>query len=258
MSEVKEGPIEVKIEIEDQEIAESAPTNCQGDTDADGTPEERTIETVEAELEALREEFKKKIEAVAQAEREQYEAERERLLRTAAEAENTKKRLETDYQRQLKYANEAILEGMLPVLDSLEAAIKSVADKVEEANASPAFATFSEGVQLVHKQLLDALKTHGLILIDAVGQTFDPNQHEAVFATESAEVPEGDVIEEFRRGYLLHDRVLRASQVIVSQGPPAAEKVDSPEIESDEIESTDVEGKANIEQSGGEVDGTKT
>jgi len=240
MSEVKEVPIEVKIEIEDQETPEPAPANCQGDTGADEAPEERTMETVEAELEALKAEFKQEIEAVAQAEREQYEEERERLLRTAAEAENTKKRLETDYQRQLKYANEAILEGMVPVLDSLEAAMKSVADKVEVTEASPAFATFSEGVQLVHKQLLYALKTHGLTPIEAAGQTFDPNQHEAVFATESVEVPAGNVIEEFRRGYLLHDRVLRASQVIVSQGPPAEQKEPSPETESDEIEKGDV------------------
>ena len=240
MSEVKEVPIEVKIEIEDEETPAPAPANCQGDTGADEAPEERTMETVEAELEALKEGFKKKIEAVAQAEREQYEAERERLLRTAAEAENTKKRLESGYQRKLKYANEAILEGMVPVLDSLEAAMKSVADKVEVTDASPAFATFSEGVQLVHKQLLDALKTHGLTPIEAAGQTFDPNLHEAVFATESVEVPEGDVIEEFRRGYLLHDRVLRASQVIVSQGPPAEEKEPSQETQSDEIKSTDV------------------
>lgn len=224
MSEVKEVPIEVKIEIEDQETPALVPADCQDDTDADVTPEKRTVETVEAELEALKGEFKKELEAVAQAEREQYEAERERLLRTAAEAENTKKRLEMDYQRQLKYANEAILEGMVPVLDSLEAAMKSVADKVGATDASLAFTTFSEGVQLVHKQLLDALKTHGLTPIEAVGQVFDPNQHEAVFATESVEVPEGDVIEEFRRGYLLHDRVLRASQVIVSQGSPGEEK----------------------------------
>ena len=93
----------------------------------------------------------------------EYKAERDRLLRTAAEAENTKKRLQTDYQRQLKFANEGILEGMVPVLDSLEAAIKSVTEKVEESDVSPTFTTFNEGVQLVHKQLLDALKTHGLV-----------------------------------------------------------------------------------------------
>ena len=71
---------------------------------------------------------------------------------------------------------------------------------------------------LVHKQLLDALKIHGLVPIEAVGETFDPNQHEALLITPSDDVPEGNVIEEYRRGYMLHTRVLRASQVVVSQG----------------------------------------
>jgi molecular chaperone GrpE len=142
-----------------------------------------------------------------------------------------KKRLQTDYQRQLKFANEGILEGMVPVLDSLEAAIKSVTEKVEVSDTTPAFTTFNEGVQLVHKQLLDALKIHGLVPIEAVGETFDPNQHEALLVTASDDVPEGKVIEEFRRGYMLHTRVLRASQVVVSQGP--AEEEASNEVADD-------------------------
>ena len=174
--------------------------------------------------ELLQAEIDKEVEAAVQAVHESYKEERDRLLRTAAEAENTKKRLQTDYQRQLKFANEGILEGMVPVLDSLEAAIKSVTEKVEESDVSPAFTTFNEGVELVHKQLMDALKTHGLVPIAAVGETFDPNQHEALLVTPSDDVPDGKVIEEFRRGYMLHTRVLRASQVVVSQGPAKEEE----------------------------------
>ena len=174
--------------------------------------------------ELLQAEIDKEVEAAVQTVHEEYKEERDRLLRTAAEAENTKKRLQTDYQRQLKFANEGILEGMVPVLDSLEAAVKSVTEKVEESDVSPAFTTFNEGVELVHKQLLGALKTHGLVPIIAAGETFDPNQHEALLVTPSDDVPEGKVIEEFRRGYMLHTRVLRASQVVVSQGPAKEEE----------------------------------
>ena len=187
---------------------------------------QRVHEQYETEREEVfRTELEKEVEAAVEHAHQEYKAERDLLLRTAAEAENTKKRMETDYQRKLKYANEEILEGMVPVLDSLEAAIKSATEKVETDDASPEMTTFSEGVELVHKQLLTALSNHGLIPIEAVGQTFDPYRHEALMAVASDEIPEGEVMEEFRRGYMLHTRVLRASQVVVSQGPTVEEEV---------------------------------
>ncbi|MCY4554594.1 MAG: nucleotide exchange factor GrpE [Candidatus Poribacteria bacterium] len=216
---------EVKQEIEErispvEETATNLTSQVKEEVEAIVQRVRDQYETEREEL--LQAEIEKEVAAAVQAVHEEYKAERDRLLRTAAEAENTKKRLQTDYQRQLKFANEGILEGMVPVLDSLEAAIKSVTEKVEEND--PAFTTFNEGVQLVHKQLLDALKTHGLVPIVAVGETFDPNQHEALLVTPSDDVLEGKVIEEFRRGYMLHTRVLRASQVVVSQGPAKEEE----------------------------------
>lgn len=233
---------EVVIEIETEKnkkpdflIDESEETDVSDEVDAE--TEERTIEAVAAELEALKEDFKKQLEAVAEAEREQYEVERERLLRTAAEAENSKRRAETEAQKQLKFANKNIMDGLIPVLDSLAAAIKSVDGKVKSSETSSDFSNFSEGVQLVHKQLLDVLKTHGLIPIAAAaGEPFDPNQHEAVFATESDEVPEGNVIEEFRCGYQLHDQVIRAAQVVVSKGKSEKQP---PSEDSEEQETED-------------------
>ena len=202
---------------------------------------QRVREQYETEREELlRAEIEKEVETAVEVVHEEYREERDRLLRTAAEAENTKKRLQTDYQRQLKFANEGILEGMVPVLDRLEAAIKSVTEKVEEDDVSPTFTTFNEGVELVHKQLLDALKIHGLVPIEAVGEAFDPNQHEALLVTPSDDVPEGQVIEEFRRGYMLHTRVLRASQVVVSQGPSKEEEIsDDPADDTDETDTAE-------------------
>ena len=218
---------EVKQEIEErispvEETATNLTSEVKKEVEAIVQRVRDQYETEREEL--LQAEIDKEVEAAVQTVHEDYKAERDRLLRTAAEAENTKKRLQTDYQRQLKFANEGILEGMVPVLDSLEAAIKSVTEKVEESDVSPTFTTFNEGVQLVHKQLMDALKIHGLVPIVAVGETFDPNQHEALLVTPSDDVPEGQVIEEFRRGYMLHTRVLRASQVVVSQGPVKEEE----------------------------------
>lgn len=198
---------------------------------------QRVREQYEIEREELLQtEIEKEVETAVQQVHEEYKTERDRLLRTAAEAENTKKRLQADYQRQLKFANEGILEGMVPVLDSLEAAIKSAVEQYETSDTSPAFTTFNEGVQLVHKQFLDALKIHGLTPIEAVGETFDPNQHEALLVTASDDVPEGTVIEEFRRGYMLHTRVLRASQVVVSQGPTQEETSEDVSDDTDAIE----------------------
>lgn len=246
MREMAEGALdtvksEVKKEIEERvSRVEKTAANLKSDVKKEV---EVIVQRVREQYESEREdllltEIEKEVDAAVQQVHAEYKEERDRLLRTAAEAENTKKRLQTDYQRQIKFANEGILEGMVPVLDSLEAAIKSAVEKVEADDASPEFTSFNEGVELVHKQLLDALKIHGLEPIEAVGEAFDPNQHEALLVTPSDDVPEGQIIEEFRRGYMLHTRVLRASQVVVSQG--AAKKEEEPNDDtSDDTETTD-------------------
>ena len=239
MSDVKEIPIEIVVDTPEASECEDAPETTTEETCE--ASQERTLETVEAELNTLKSEYREKLEAVAVEAREQYEAERERLLRTAAEAENAKRRVAAETERKLQYANEALLEGLIPVLDSLEAAIKSIAEKVNDTDTDTdtdtEFATFSEGVQLVQKQLLDALKIHGLTPIEALGETFDPGQHQAILAMPSDEIPEGKVVEEYQRGYQLHARVLRASQVVVSQGPAAAEEP-APETDDNDTDET--------------------
>lgn len=229
---------EVVIEIESDKEKTEKPeflideSEEESETDTEKEKEERTIEIVEAELVALKDDFKKKLEAVAESERKQYEEERERLLRTVAESENTKRRVESETQKHLKYANKNLIEGLIPVLDSLEAAIKSVDEKVESDEDSSDITTFRDGVELVQKQFMDVLKIHGLTQIESASGLFDPNRHEAVFATESDDVPDGEIIEEFRCGYQLHDQVVRAAQVVVSKGK--AEKEIPVEIVDDQ------------------------
>ena len=232
---------EVKKEIEERiSTVEETATNVTSEAKKEvEVIIQRVRDQFEIEREELlRGEIEKEVATAVEKVHEEYKGERDRLLRTAAEAENTKKRLQADYQRQLKFANEGILEGMIPVLDSLEAAIKSVNEQAETNDAPAEFTSFNEGVQLVHKQLLDALKIHGVLPIDAIGQTFDPNQHEALLITPSDDVPEGKVIEEFRRGYMLHTRVLRASQVVVSQGPAENNETDTAD-DTDETATTE-------------------
>ena len=232
---------EVKKEIEERiSTVEETATNVTSEAKKEvEVIIQRVRDQFEIEREELlREEIEKEVGTAVEKVHEEYKGERDRLLRTAAEAENTKKRLQADYQRQLKFANEGILEGMIPVLDSLEAAIKSVNEQAETNDAPAEFTSFNEGVQLVHKQLLDALKIHGVLPIEAIGQTFDPNQHEALLITPSDDVPEGKVIEEFRRGYMLHTRVLRASQVVVSQGPAENNETDTAD-DTDETATTE-------------------
>ena len=197
---------------------------------------EPTIESLLNELEIIQAQHKQQLEAVAESERTQYEEERDRLLRTVAEAENSKRRIESESEKRLKFANENIIKGIIPVLDSLKAAIKSIDEKIDRNDSESQLITFSEGVELVYKQLMDVLKANGLVPIEALGEGFDPNIHESVFATESDEVPEGNIMEELRTGYKLHDRIIRASQVVVSKGSPDIQLLEETEIKNDESE----------------------
>ncbi len=235
MSENNE--VVIEIETEKNNKPDFLIDESEEESDASTETVERTIESVEAEIDELKEDFKKQLEAVAESEREQFQEERERLLRTAAEAENSKKRIEADAEKQLKFANKNLIEGLIPVMDSLEAAIKSVSENLEEGDTLKDFSTFNEGVQLVHKQLMDVLRIQGLTPIQAVGEMFDPNLHEAVFAAESDDIPEGNVIDVYRCGYLLHEQVLRAAQVAVSKGKPVIEDV-SEDIDEHQDENT--------------------
>lgn len=198
---------------------------------------EPTVESLLNEIEMIQAQYKQQLEEVAESERTQYEEERDRLLRTVAEAENSKRRLESESEKRFKFANENIIKGIIPVLDSLNAAIKSINEKVDKDDSESPLNTFSEGVELVHKQLLDVLKANGLVSIEALGEEFDPNIHESVFATESDEVPEGNIMEELRTGYKLHDRIIRATQVVISKGSPEIHSLDEETVvKNDESE----------------------
>ena len=126
------------------------------------------------------------------------------LKRLQAEFENYKKRNEREKSEFVKYASAEIISNLLPVVDSFEIALKNTADKDK----------FMEGIKLVYAQFISILEAEGLRPIQA-DQKFDPYKHE-VLMKEGSDKPEGSILEEFQKGYMLNDKVLRFSKVKVS------------------------------------------
>ncbi len=159
----------------------------------DMSPLEKNM-TLEAEL----------VQAKAKAE-EHYD----HLLRLQAEFDNYRKRTQKEKAEIIKYASERLIGELLPVLDNFERAASS-------AQLNPDINAFSQGVDLIYRQLQTALSKEGLKAIESMGQPFDPNLHDAVLRVESDEHPENTVVEELQKGYYLKEKILRPSMVKVS------------------------------------------
>jgi molecular chaperone GrpE len=139
----------------------------------------------------------------------------ERLVRQAADFDNYKKRAVRERQDAVKFANQALLEKLIGVLDHFEMAIAANGSETQPANLD----SFKDGVQMICNQFKSVLVESGLEEIDAHQQVFDPNIHEAVSQQESADVPEGHVMQQLRKGYKLRERLLRPATVIVAKKP---------------------------------------
>jgi molecular chaperone GrpE len=140
----------------------------------------------------------------------------ERLLRSAADFDNFKKRAAREKADAIKFANESLLQKLIPVLDNFDAALNSAqGGKAAEGES------FQQGVSMIYRQLLAALAEAGLEEVDATDKPFDPTMHEAVAQKETTEAPEGRVVQQLRKGFKLKDRLLRPAGVIVAK-PPAA------------------------------------
>lgn len=140
----------------------------------------------------------------------------DRLLRTTADLENFKKRAAREKQEAIKYANETLLEKLLPVLDNFDMALTAAQTESNEAAQS-----LLKGISMIQQQFKSVLTGAGVEEIDALGHTFDPKLHEAVAQRETTEAPEGQVIQQLRKGYKLKERLIRPATVVVAK-PPAA------------------------------------
>src|SRR5947207_11098728 len=136
---------------------------------------------------------------------------RDLALRSQADFENYKKRSAREKEEAIKYANSSLLEKLIAIVDNFELGLEAAR---AEGEKSPVFS----GMSMVLKQLMDFLADSGLQPIDATGQKFDPNLHEAIAHEPSDEFPEGIVVRQTRRGYKMKDRLLRPSSVVVSSG----------------------------------------
>jgi len=137
----------------------------------------------------------------------------EQWLRTAADLENYKKRAVREKQDAIKFANESLLEKLIPILDNFEMALAAA------SAANTSVESLQSGVTMIQQQLRSAMSNAGLEEIEASGKSFDPNLHEAISQQESAEVPEGQVLQQVRKGYKLRERLLRPASVIVAKKP---------------------------------------
>jgi molecular chaperone GrpE len=138
----------------------------------------------------------------------------DRLLRKTAEFDNYRKRIERERTQLSEAAAADLLQEMLPLVDDMERALK--ADPGTDSSA--ATEAFRRGVELIHQQLLKTLGKRGVKPIDALGQDFDPHFHQAVAHEPADGRREGEVVEEFSRGYMLGDRLLRPAMVKVAKG----------------------------------------
>lgn len=144
----------------------------------------------------------------------QLATEKDRVLRLQAEMENLRSRTAREVNEERRYAALPIVRDLLPVVDNIDRAIEAAEQSGE---ATPLL----EGFKLVRQQVLTILEQHHCKTIPAVGEPFDPQVHEAILQQPSDEQPANHVLQETQTGYQLHDRVVRASQVIVSTGPAA-------------------------------------
>jgi molecular chaperone GrpE len=134
----------------------------------------------------------------------------DRLLRTAAEFDNYRKRIDRERRELSEYAASDVLLELLPIIDNFERALQAPGSEGEG---------FRKGVELIHKQMLDLLRKRGVTAVEALGADFDPNLHQAVIHEPSAGHRDGEVMEELQRGYKLGERLLRPAMVKVAKRP---------------------------------------
>ncbi len=163
------------------------------------TPEQSVAEGTPADVGAL--------QAELQQVREERDQLLDRLARAQAEFENARRRAAREQQDFRDYALMDAIRTLLPILDSFDRALASNSSGDE----------FRAGMELIDRQLHDALRKLGVVEIEAVGQPFDPNLHEAIEVVDSTEVPDHHVLQELQRGYKLKDRLLRPAMVRVAR-----------------------------------------
>lgn len=137
----------------------------------------------------------------------------EKLQRVSADYANFQKRVPKQISDSVAYEKERIIKSLLPAFDNFE-------HTLQNAHTAENTDVVVKGIQIIHDQMLDILKSHGVEPLKAVDQPFDPARHEAMMQREEADKPDSTVLEEFQKGYTLNERVIRPSKVIVNKLVP--------------------------------------
>lgn len=167
-------------------------------------------------MEVLREDVSELHEKITHLEERAEKAEqergdfKERWMRAAADLENLRKRAKREKEEQRKYGNDKIATELLPAVDNLERALAH-AEKSEDQSS------IIDGVKMVYRQILTALEKHGITGFESKGEKFNPEQHEAIQQVETTEHDTGTVVEQYQKGYFIHDRLLRPAMVSVAK-----------------------------------------
>jgi molecular chaperone GrpE len=138
----------------------------------------------------------------------------DRLLRVTADFDNFRKRATREKQEAIRFANEGLLEKLVPVLDNFDMALVSAQNAQGDGIQS-----LQAGIAMISNQFRQVLADAGLEEIDAAGKQFDPNFHEAVSQRDADDVPENQVVQQLRKGYKLRERLIRPATVIVARKP---------------------------------------
>jgi len=170
-----------------------------------------TIELLSQELQDLKRFHEEKVK--------EFEDQKDHFLRLQAEFENFRRRSLKEKQESLRFGHQNLVKDLLSAVDNLERALEHGAQ-----NAGAEVRGVLDGIALVHREILSAFEKHGVSQIDAQGQTFDPAVHEAIGQLPSAEVPANTVLQVLQKGYVIHDRMVRPSRVLVSREPTPEER----------------------------------
>lgn len=158
--------------------------------------------------------------------KKEYEELNQNYLKSLADAENFRKRMNREKEESLKYSNEKLIKELLPVLDFLDLAIGHSGTYIEQDKTGN-LKSFVEGVKLSYDEFIKVLKNFGVETIETAGKTFNANFHQVVEMVEGSNEPEGKILEEKRRGYIYKERLLRPSLVSISKPKPKSDNGDN-------------------------------
>jgi molecular chaperone GrpE len=185
--------------------------------EADAASEEADTEQPE-DVEALTEEVERLRDEV-EALKEERDEMNDRMLRKAADLENLRRRMDREKKRRHEAGKVTVLESMLEVLDDFERSLEAARDLEDSEDAEAAYDSLKGGVEMVFRKFQDELQSLGVEPIEAEGEPFDEQLHEAMMRQPSDEAEPGTVLQEIQKGYTMGDRVLRHSRVVVAAEP---------------------------------------